>query len=312
MSRRDEVLLAALDLLDEVGLDALTTRRLAARLGIQAGSLYRHFDSKRALLDAMAGHLLRGVAEDPPADDEPWEDAVRRVVSRMRAAMLSRRDGARLLTTFHGPPEIGERLVEGLVGRLVAAGRPREDAAVAVDTLLGYVNGFSIEEQEHDDLGPDARFPAGVELILAGIRGQLADSVPSTTPARPEPDDQDLGMHLRPMVHVEDMSASVTFYERLGATVLHGSRDGDWALLALGEARIGLLAHPPNPEQRGGLVELNFEATEPLDVLEARLRADGITITSPTSHASFGRQLQLTAPDGLLIKIDELAPDLYA
>ena len=180
MARRDEVLLAALDLLDEVGLDALTTRRLAAKVGIQAGSLYRHFPSKRALLDAMAGHLLRDIAEVRPADGETWEQAARRVVTRMRAAMLSRRDGARLLTTFHGPPEIGERLFFDLVDRLAAAGAPREDAAVAVDTLFGYANGFTIEEQAHRDLGPDTRFPAGVELILAGIRLRLpADTTPT-------------------------------------------------------------------------------------------------------------------------------------
>ena len=172
MARRDEVLLAALDLLDEVGLDALTTRRLAASLGIQAGSLYRHYPSKNALLDAMAGHLLSGVAEDGSVA-EPWEVVARRVVTRMRAAMLSRRDGARLLATFHGPPEVGERIFGGLVDRLAAAGAPREEAATAVATLFGYVHGFTIEEQAHRELGPDTRFPAGVELILAGTRQRL-------------------------------------------------------------------------------------------------------------------------------------------
>lgn len=123
--------------------------------------------------------------------------------------------------------------------------------------------------------------------------------------------EQNPGMRLRPMVHVENMSASVTFYEQLGATVLHGSRDGDWVLLGLGDAQIGLLAHPPNPEQNEGTVELNFEATEPLEQLEARLRANGATIARPISDEGFGRQLQLASPDGLLLKIDELDPQLY-
>ena len=52
-SRRDEVLEAALGLLDDVGLDAITVRRLAGRIGVQPGALYRHFTSKRELLDAM-------------------------------------------------------------------------------------------------------------------------------------------------------------------------------------------------------------------------------------------------------------------
>ena len=113
------------------------------------------------------------------------------------------------------------------------------------------------------------------------------------------------------MVHVEDMAAAVSFYEALGAAVLHGSRDGDWVLLRLGEAQIGLLAHPPNPEQNEGTVELNFEATEPLDQLEDRLRVAGVTIARPTTDEGFGRQLQITSPDGLLVKIDELDPELF-
>lgn len=107
------------------------------------------------------------------------------------------------------------------------------------------------------------------------------------------------------------MATAVSFYETLGATVIHGSRDDDWVLLGLGEARIGLLAHPPNPEQNEGTVELNFEATQPLDQLEDRLRAAGVTIACPTTDEGFGRQLQLASPDGLLVKIDELDPELY-
>ena len=124
----------------------------------------------------------------------------------------------------------------------------------------------------------------------------------------PEPEP---GVRLRPMVHVADMGAAVSFYEALGAVVRHGSRDGDWVSLRIGEAQIGLLANPPNPEQGEGAVELNFEATEPLDQLEERLRGAGVTIAQPTTDEGFGRQLQLAGPDGLLVKIDELEPELF-
>lgn len=131
------------------------------------------------------------------------------------------------------------------------------------------------------------------------------------TPRTPEARHAAPPVRLRPMVHVEDMAAAVAFYEQLGATVVHGSRDGDWVLLAIGEARLGLLAHPPNPEQDEGTVELNFDAAEPLEELEERLRSAGVTIARPTSDEGFGRQLQLTTPDGLLVKIDELDPERY-
>ena len=116
----------------------------------------------------------------------------------------------------------------------------------------------------------------------------------------------DTHLTLQPMVHVEQIAASVSFYERLGGRVLQGSRDGDWVLIELGGGQISLLAHPPNPDQHEGTVELNFQSRAPLGDLESRLRAEGITITQSATDESFGRQLQIKTPDGLLIKINEL------
>ena len=55
---REQVLSTALELLDEVGLDHLTMRRLATALSVQNGATYWHFRSKQALLEAMADTLL--------------------------------------------------------------------------------------------------------------------------------------------------------------------------------------------------------------------------------------------------------------
>ncbi len=121
----------------------------------------------------------------------------------------------------------------------------------------------------------------------------------------------DQPLSLQPMVHVEDMAASVVFYEALGARVEHGSRDGDFVMMQIGSSRFGLLAHPPNPEQNEGQVEMNFETTEALATVERRLRAANVTIAAPATAEGFGRQLQVSTPDGLLIKINQLEPDLY-
>ncbi len=118
-------------------------------------------------------------------------------------------------------------------------------------------------------------------------------------------------LSLQPMVHVDNMSKAVDFYSKLGATVLHGSRDGDWALLRIGNTELGLLAHPANPEQNEGKVELNFEYSDSLEELEKRLRKDGVTIARPTGDEGFGYQLQLEGPDGMLVKINQTDPELY-
>lgn len=118
-------------------------------------------------------------------------------------------------------------------------------------------------------------------------------------------------LKLQPMIHVEDMAASIQFYEALGGELLTQSRDGDWAQIALGGAEIGLLAHPANPEQNEGQVELNFEANEPLDQLQERLSALGVKIARGSADEAFGAQLQIESPDGLLVKINLLAPSTF-
>ncbi|MFN8631970.1 MAG: VOC family protein [Chloroflexota bacterium] len=132
----------------------------------------------------------------------------------------------------------------------------------------------------------------------AGDRAPMADQAAS-------------GLRLQPIVHVSAMAPAVAFYEALGFAVVGGSRDGDWAELRLGASELGLLAHPPNPEQGEGDVELAFATSEPLAPLEERLRAAHVEIARPAGDEGFGEQLQLRSPDGLLVKVNRLEPELY-
>ena len=180
-SRRDEVLQAALELLDEVGLDHLTVRRLAARLGVQPGALYRHFANKRALLDAMVEQIAAQKADQPLPSGE-WDEQVHRLAAAIRDGMLGYRDGARLLATFHaaGPAAVSSFL--RFVALLQAAGATKELAGAGVDTIICYVNGFTIEEQAGGRIGPpqsprvdrDRAFHAGLALIIDGLRAAIA------------------------------------------------------------------------------------------------------------------------------------------
>ena len=192
MSRRDEVLEAALELLDEVGLDALTTRRLADRLGVQPGALYRHYPSKAALLDAMAAQVAVGAAGGSADEGEvdasqsggvaaaesagDWAGRLQHIAMQLRGAMLSRRDGARLLATFRKPSPVAEQVYFQFIEMLIAAGLAPAQAATGIDTLFAFVNGFTIEEQARDPRPRDERdhqFAAGVTLIITGIRASL-------------------------------------------------------------------------------------------------------------------------------------------
>src|ERR1700742_778151 len=71
---RERIVTVALELLDEAGLDGLTLRRLADRLGIRAPTLYWHVRNKRELLDLLAAAILDGALARwrEPQPGQPW------------------------------------------------------------------------------------------------------------------------------------------------------------------------------------------------------------------------------------------------
>jgi hypothetical protein len=48
-----------------------------------------------------------------------------------------------------------------------------------------------------------------------------------------------------------------------------------------------------------------------LEALEKKLRAGGVNVVRPVGDEGFGYQLQLEGPDGMLVKINQLEPELY-
>lgn len=127
---RQDVLVQAVETLDTYGFADLSMRRLASSLGVQPGALYWHFANKQSLLLAIAEVILAdlpngtegatapsdtqgGTPDDTefraPKDTEggtapgdastAWDDSVRRWAGALRAALLSRRDGAELVAS---------------------------------------------------------------------------------------------------------------------------------------------------------------------------------------------------------------------
>ena len=83
---RDRVLAAAVVLADQVGIEALSMRRLAQELGVVPMALYKHVANKEELLDGMVDALVSEI--DPPVRDAGWKDTVRLRVLSARGALL--------------------------------------------------------------------------------------------------------------------------------------------------------------------------------------------------------------------------------
>jgi AcrR family transcriptional regulator len=168
---------AALGLLDDVGMDGLTVRALAARLGVQAPALYWHVAGKRALLDEMATAIWRQIGEEIAAlpADLPWRELMTAYAATVRAALLGHRDGAKAFSgsTLTDPDVV--RRQETVYENLVRQGFTLPDAARALVLLHDFTIGFCVEEQ-----AVTQALAGGVEAYLPGRRAELigADLAP--------------------------------------------------------------------------------------------------------------------------------------
>jgi len=91
---RSGVVSAALSLVHEGGLDALTMRGLADRLGVKAASLYWHVRDRNELVERLADSILAGVQGTPSG---PWRSVARGTALALAARVAAQRDGARIL-----------------------------------------------------------------------------------------------------------------------------------------------------------------------------------------------------------------------
>src|SRR5262249_4873375 len=122
MTTGEQIVGAALDLLDEAGLDGLTMRALADRMGIRAASLYWHIRDKEQLLGLLAEAILAEVPEPP--DDLPWRAQLERFAAGYRRVLRSHRDAARIVI---GAQPMVPHLYERLLLTLVSAGFEGEE-----------------------------------------------------------------------------------------------------------------------------------------------------------------------------------------
>ncbi|MFG1668327.1 TetR/AcrR family transcriptional regulator C-terminal domain-containing protein [Streptomyces sp. Y7] len=136
---------AALELLDEKGLDALSTRAVADRLGVRMNTVLWHVKTKARMLELMADAVVGEI----PLDDLPVSPGPRapEVVRRYRRALLAHRDGAALVVGTYAAEPHTLRLAETLVAALLDDGLDEREAAWTAWTLIYFTLGLTQEEQ---------------------------------------------------------------------------------------------------------------------------------------------------------------------
>ena len=139
---RDRVLQAGIALADEEGIEALSMRRLAQQLGVEAMSLYHHVANKGDLLDAMLDAVF-GEMELPPPEGE-WRVAMRASAVSAHTVLLRHAWACRLLMSPTGVSRARLRWMDAILGRLRTAGFSAEMTHHAYHALDSHIVGFTL------------------------------------------------------------------------------------------------------------------------------------------------------------------------
>ncbi len=159
---RERIVATALALIDEEGLGALSTRRLAARLGVSGPSLYNHFATKEAILDAAADSVVAQVDVSMFQDGtHDWRSALLAWGRSYRAALTGHPNFVPYLAVGPGLRPAGLRMADAVFGAMVEAGWPPAQATRIGALMRYFVTGSALGSFAGGFVGdPDAYDPA--------------------------------------------------------------------------------------------------------------------------------------------------------
>jgi TetR/AcrR family transcriptional regulator, tetracycline repressor protein len=171
---REHIAREALALLDEVGFEGLTMRRLAERLGVRAASLYKHVRDKHELLTLLADAMGGEARWYPPDPTQSWREQVEQGAWGYRRILLAHRDAARILIAT---PPIGPKRLEAIeqwLKLLRAGGLSDRDVADVASIFNTFIVGFVLDEtqsfptSDRPDI-PESELRAQVERFFKSL-----------------------------------------------------------------------------------------------------------------------------------------------
>jgi len=169
---------AALALVDQGGMTALSMRKLGAALGVDPMAIYHHVPNKRALFHRLARHVFTDLPEPDPT--QPWDERVRAWAHAYRSVVVAH--PALVLTIVSDPEAVAVASAAAgaeLRAALEAAGLDEADVELCTAVVVDHAHGAALAVAA----GPDGTPPTptmersfarayadGLEVVLAGIR----------------------------------------------------------------------------------------------------------------------------------------------
>ncbi len=215
---RERIVEAALRIMDAEGLEAVSMRRVAREVDVEAMSLYHHVEDKEDLLDGVCEHVMAGFDFPEPTND--WAENCRRAARAWRRVLQAHPGVMRLFAERRGPVRSIDpvRPMEHALRLLRESGLSDRDTAQAFHAFGGYIQGFVMMElgsiaggsdEEHmkmhaelaathpdefpallavspyfAECDPDEQFEFGLDLLIRGLeaKARSGSSVGGTAP----------------------------------------------------------------------------------------------------------------------------------
>lgn len=202
----ERIVATAMKIMDAEGLEAVSMRRVAHELGVEAMSLYHHVEDKEDILDGICEMVMSEFRFPEPSDD--WEQVARQGARAWRDIIRSHPSCMRLFAERRKPVSRPEALrpMEFALGVIRSAGLSERDTVLAFRAFGGYIQGsilteispivgeapaqapshgemataLSPEDFPHlaeafpffDECEPDEQFEFGLDLMLEGIQAK--------------------------------------------------------------------------------------------------------------------------------------------
>jgi AcrR family transcriptional regulator len=201
----DLIVSETLALIDEQGVGAASMRAVAARVGVEAQSLYAHVESRGRLLDAVVDHIVDELSDDPEVSLWPsdvWRQYLTRLAHGIRRYARAHPHAFPLVATrpaaapWINPPLRSLRWVEAFLSALRAQGFTPDQTLFAYRSFNSYLLGFLLLETGamslSDPASGDGSFASG--RGSSDEEGQPDAAVPGAlTPTRTRAERQVVG-----------------------------------------------------------------------------------------------------------------------
>lgn len=174
----DKILEASWELLGEDGIEKLSMRRLADRLGIQAPSLYWHFKSKQQLYQRLANHVSKVIVDELHSDGN-WKQQLTELAVTTRDVLSRYPCSTQLMmmTLPHDPDII--RFTNRMLSCVEETPLAQDQKMQVVTTLINFVFYFVLDHYQHQ---------RNVEIMSQEQQSTMGDHMMQVMDSMPDQD----------------------------------------------------------------------------------------------------------------------------